>query len=88
MVIAYGNQASGKLTSKPGQIVWDDNINGQHMSRAKSVFDLPSGFNQSGYPFVENAVKLMKKHFSDILKDASRSLPSSVFFGNVTSVAR
>lgn len=76
-----GSAAGGEAihAGPPGRSVWDDNLDGKHPSNAKSEYDMPSGFNQPGNHFVANAVKLMKKHYDDIIANLASSIPSSVF---------
>ena len=87
--MAYGNAAggssSGSITAGPtGRLVWDNDMNAQHPSRAKSTYEIPQ-FNQEGNHFIYNSMILMQKHFDDVLADASASLRDSVFFGHVTA---
>lgn len=81
-----GSQVGGfPITAGPtGRIVWNDALDGQNSSRAKSEYSLPNEFNQQGNHFVDNAIKRMRKHFSDILKEAAHALSPSVFYDNVT----
>lgn len=67
----------------PGREVWDDDLSGKHPSRAKTEYDLPDAFNQPGNHFVQNAVKLMEKHYNDILADLAASIPDAVFYNAV-----
>ena len=85
MVAVEGNQANGSLKSKPGQQVYGEEINGKHLSRAKSEYLLPTGFNQTGLPdgIVKNTIAQIKKNFEDALQSASLSLPDQVFYSNV-----
>lgn len=68
----------------PGAMVWDDNLDGLKQSTALGTWLLPDEFNQKGNKFVENAVRRMKALFDEILDAACASLPSSIFYGNVT----
>lgn len=87
MIIAEGSGSavggSPITAGPPGRTVWNNDLSSQHASNAKSEYTLPAAFNQRGNHFVDNAVKRMQKHFSDVLNDASSSLPDSVFYGNV-----
>lgn len=87
MIIAYG---SGSAVGNPpieagprGRTVWDDALLSQGESEASFEGPLPKEFNQIGNHFIDNAVKLMQKHFKDTLDEASASLPSSVFYRNL-----
>lgn len=87
MIIAYGSGnkvGNGSIEAGPtGRTVWDDNVDGQAPSKAQGNWLLPDEFNQTGNQFIRNATKLMRKHFDDVLAEASASLPSSVFYNNV-----
>lgn len=87
MIIAYGSGSrvgNGSIEAGPtGRIVWDDNVDGQKPSEAQGNWLLPDEFNQRGNHFIENAVKLMRKHFNDVLNEAAATLPSSVFYSNL-----
>lgn len=87
MIIESGaGSAVGRepIKTKPGQLVWDNDMNRRHRSKAKSVYQLPAAFNQQGNQFIENAIKRMEKHLNDILDSAAENIPDSVFYGNVT----
>ena len=82
MIIADGAGSAGEsgqcmVAGPPGRSVWDDDISGQHPSRVQSTYMLPPGFNQSGNNFVENAMKIMRLRFRDILDGALKSLSDS-----------
>ena len=88
MVIEAGaGSAAGNppIQTRPGEKVWNDSLSAKKTSTAQSWYYLPDGFNQPGNQFVENAMKLMSKHFDDVLADASLSLPDSIIFGNITT---
>lgn len=91
MIVEQGSgSAVGRppIHTKPGQLVWDDDMSGKHRSNAESVYDLPTAFNQQGNHFVENAMKRMKKHFQDVMSSAVGKIPDSVFFNNVVTKKR
>lgn len=93
MLISYGAGSAaggGKMAirSKPGMEVWNEDLTGTKESKAKKEYLLPKEFNQPGNHFVENGVKLMRKHFKDLLEEASRNLPSSLFYENVYAKPR
>lgn len=88
MIIDDGSGSAGPtghciVAGPPGRSVWDDNIDGQHPSEAKSQYMLPGAFNQEGNHFIDNAVKLMKKHYEDIQAGIGSSIPDSVFYSAV-----
>lgn len=70
-----------------GRAVWDNDLSGKHPSRAQTTYDLPAGFNQPGNHFVENAVRLMRVHFDDVISNAVDAIPDSVFASAVTVTA-
>ena len=87
---AFGQQSSGSITAgPPGRSVWDNDLAGKHPSGAKGEYEIPQ-FNQEGNHFVYNSMMLMKKHFDDVLADASSTLSNSVFLDcvNVETGAR
>lgn len=87
MVIAYGaGSAVGRkpITAGPtGRMVWDENLDEKQKSKAQAVYELPEEFNQEGNHFIQNSVKLMKKHFNDVLNEASENIPDRIFYQNV-----
>lgn len=66
-----------------GRSVWDDDVSGQHPSRASSEYLLPAAFNQKGNQFVENAMRIMQTCFGDIVEFVFSSIPDSAYYGNV-----
>lgn len=89
MIVLYGSGSvvgNEKIHTKPGQTVWNDDLDGYKTSSAKSVYDLPKEFNQKGIitaGFIKNAARNMQKDFRDILEDAINNLASSIFYDNV-----
>lgn len=92
MLIAYGSgdQVPGgeKIHSRPGELVWDDDLRTYHPSTALTEYDLPDAFNQEGNDFIANAMKLMRTHFTHLLENAAGSLPGGLFSGHVQTVSR
>ena len=84
MVVAYG--AGSAVGSPPihagpaGREVWDGNLDFKRPSKAETEYDLPEKFNQEGNHFVENAMRIMRKHFDDVLDSASAALPDGYFY--------
>ena len=66
-----------------GRSVWDDDVSGQHPSRAKSEYLLPAAFNQRGNQFMENAMRIMHTSFGDITEFVFSTVPDSAYYGNV-----
>lgn len=84
---AYGNAtggySSGPITAGPtGRMVWDSDMAGKKPSAAETIYEIPQ-FNQEGNHFLYNSMILMKKHFEDVLAEASASIPYSLFARNV-----
>lgn len=66
MLVAYGSgsEAGGKaIRSRPGEMVWDEDLREVQPSRALTEYNLPGAFNQTGNDFITNAMKLMQTHF-------------------------
>lgn len=71
-----------------GRSVWDDDVSGQHPSRAKSEYLLPAGFNQAGNQFMENAMRIMETYYGDITEFVFATIPDSAYYGNVQVSSR
>lgn len=86
MLVAYGsgNQAPGgeAIHTRPGELVWDEDLHDHHPSRALTEYNLPDAFNQVGNDFLMNAMKLMRTHFQSVLSKASALLPAQLFSGH------
>ena len=76
-----GSAAGGSpiYAGPPGRSVWNNDLSGQQPSKAKSSYPLPGAFNQPGNHFVQNAIRIMRLHFDDVLSTAMASIPSSIF---------
>ena len=66
-----------------GRVVWNSELDGRHKSKAKSVYDLPAAFNQTGNQFVENAMRMMQTEFGLLTELSFATMPDSAFYGNV-----
>lgn len=66
-----------------GRSVWNNDVSGQHPSRAKTEYLLPPEFNQKGNQFVENAMRIMQTQFGEITEFVFATVPDSVYYGNV-----
>lgn len=82
MVVIYGNQAGGILTSKPGLSTFKKHVRGYGPSTAKTVYKLPDGFNQTDASggIRENAMKEIEKYFEVMMIKICGSLDGN-FFG-------
>jgi len=91
-VVLHGNQAGGPLKSKPGQDTWTKHVGYKRLSPAKTVFDLPDGFNQDDVSeqietevskqISENASKQIDKYaktFADNVRQALNAIDWSAF---------
>lgn len=76
-VIAYGTGFNAKgggnaMTTKPGQLVWDSELESKHMSEAKGVWNLPDSWNRPYTDFIDVAVRNLRVEyirFIDARKD-------------------
>lgn len=66
-----------------GRSVWDGDVTGRHPSKAKSEYDLPDAFNQTGNQFVENAMRMMQTEFGQLTEIAFATTPDSRYYGSV-----
>ena len=71
-----------------GCSVWDDDVSGQHPSRAKTEYLLPAAFNQAGNRFMENAMRIMQTFYGDITEYVFATIPDSAYYGNVQVSSR
>ena len=80
-----GSAAGGKpITAGPtGREVWNSELDGKHQSQAKSVYKLPSEFNQKGNSFIENSMRMMQTEFGVISETVFATTPDSTYYGNV-----
>ena len=63
MVVIYGNQAGGKLTSKPGMSTFKKHVRGYGPSTAKTKYDLPDGFKpEDEYTMVRCTFYIFNKY--------------------------
>lgn len=86
-VALFGNQAQGPITSKPGAMVYGNDIQGKHLSNAKTMYAIPQ-FDQTadGDEMMKNAKQLTEKFFRDALRQAAASLPDAIFYDNLIVV--
>lgn len=78
-------QGGGPTTTRPGEVVWDEHYSGQHTSRAKAAYPLPSTWQiqGGGNKWIDNAAKKMRVYFHDILDAACSGIPAITFSGNL-----
>lgn len=91
MLVAYGSgsEAGGSaIHSRPGELVWDDDLNDYKPSTALTAYDLPDAFNQEGNDFISNAMKLIQTHFRQLLSQAGGRLPKGLFASLTQAVRR
>ena len=86
MLIAHGSgsQAAGgsPIQSRPGELVWDDDLRDFQPSTAMTRYLLPEAFNQIGNDFIANAMRIMDAHFKAMLESAAGRLPKGLFADN------
>lgn len=91
MLVAYGSGsgAGGEaIHSRPGELVWDDDLHDFKPSIALTEYFLPDAFNQEGNDFLNNAMRLMRIHFTQLLTRASARLPKGLFSDQTQPVSR
>ena len=71
------------VQTRPGEEVWKTDMS-RDTSRATAWYDIPQ-FNQYGTHYIENSIKLMAKHFNDVLDNAAANLPDDFFYRSVVS---
>ena len=82
MVVIHGNQAGGKLYSKPGMYTFKKHVIGYGPSTAKTRYKLPKGFNQVDVSkgIRNNVMKEIEKYFEVMMIKLCGSLTGE-FFG-------
>lgn len=86
MVVIYGNQANGKLMSKPGRSTFKKYVTNYGPSTAKTLYPLPDGFNQidASQGIRENVLKDIEKYFEVMLIKIDSSLDGNFFSQFIT----
>ena len=91
-VIAYGMGSKGKTgvpitAGPPGRKVWDSWLDGYKVSdgwypgsrvAGTTGPEMPETWNHAGINFVEEATKIMRVHFIDMLEDVFSALPPNI----------
>lgn len=91
MVIVYGSGSkvgNPPIQSRPGEIVWDDDLYERQPSTAKSAFLLPEEFNQTGNDFIRVSMELMKTHFEAMLAVLPQKIADRLFQDSMMAVRR
>lgn len=85
MVVIHGNQAGGKLKTKPGQDTYGKHVVAKGPSSAQSVYDLPGAWNMYDVTkgIIDNTMKETKKYFDDMIKDIATVIPD-IIIGHIT----
>jgi len=89
-VVLFGNKAlDDAIYTKPGFDVYGNDMNaGRHVSTATAARYLPEGFSMepkvNGEQMVENAIKMSRVYFKDVLDAAMKRIPEELFYGNVS----
>ena len=89
-VVLHGNQGSGPLMTKPGQMTWGKHVIGRSTSSAKTAYPLPDGFNQGEkMPDILNMVQKnvendAKKHISDFIRNVNNDISKIDFSQFIT----
>ena len=81
MVVMFGNQAGGPITTKPGQSTWKKHVTNYSESTAKTEYAIPQ-FDQPGFAnkILENTIKQIEKYMKDMLRSMSQVFNGS-FYG-------
>lgn len=86
MIVAYGaGSAAGNepIARHPGGHVWNDDLTGTTISRARTDTPLPQGFNQEGNDFINKSVEETRQKMDEIVAKAVARIPNSVLLGCV-----
>ena len=78
MVVLHGNQGSGPLMTKPGQLTWNKHVLVKRMSTARSAYPMPNEFNKT-----DKETDIVAEIESNISKQANTLL--NAFVHNVQS---
>ncbi len=76
MLIEYGSGSevgNPPIQSRPGEEVWNDNLDGKHISNAKSSYLLPPAFNQQGSAWIENAMLRVRPLFNETMTNVLKN---------------
>lgn len=77
-VVLEGNQGSGPLVTKPGNVTWRKHVVGRGESTAKTSYPLPAGFNQGSK--MDNVLNMI---FQNVQNDATKHVND--FIRNINS---
>ncbi len=85
MVVVYGNQAGGPITSKPGMATFKKHVTGPSPSTAKTKYDIPQ-FNQydASDGILENTMKEIERYFDVMIAKLNDVLSAEFFAGFLT----
>ena len=83
LLIHYGGGSRGltgiPIHTKPGMFTWNDDMTGKRQSSAKSVYELPDGFNQKGSRYFDEAIGLMRGLYIPYFETALRNFDFSKY---------
>lgn len=81
MTVIHGNNADGPLHSKPGQVTFRKHVLTHGISTAKTIYNLPDGFNWpvdvAGH-INRNAVKRIQLLFTEAISRISQAVTSDL----------
>jgi hypothetical protein len=85
-LINYGSGSRGltgiAIHTRPGELVWDNDLFEIHPSNAKTEYNLPDGFNQAGSYVFEEAYREFKPQFAAMVERAWNSINWGKFLKN------
>lgn len=90
MVIAFGN-ARPVYVGPLGAEVWDNDLWSRKSSEVEpreERQEIPETWYHEGRNYIENAIKIMRKEFADIIISELSNMPASVFSSNIKVSAR
>lgn len=82
MVIAFGN-APPIYAGPEGTEVWDNDLWSRTSSRVKEQKEIPQSWYHEGRNYIENAIRIMRTEFADIVIGELGDMPSTVFSNNI-----
>lgn len=87
MVIAFGN-APPIYAGPEGAEVWDNDLWSRTESKVKVQKEIPQSWYHEGRNYIENAIRIMRTEFADIIIGELASMPASVFSSNIKVSSR
>lgn len=83
MVIAFGN-APPIYAGPEGVEVWDNDLWNRKPSEVKYRRQIPKSWYHDGRNYIANSIEITRKEFINLVDNAMRNMPSSVFAKNIS----